>query len=172
MIHLREIHYYHISINYKKIYYYNIKMSVYGKCKLISNQIASIYDPSGIKDIIKNWVADEWSVGFSVKGEKNDEFFVSTTGIYRYDLTMVGSYNGGTNDGIEFKLKDISGNIIDCGCSYNGNGNINIANISGILKVTDVSNGFKIHGFMHGERGTWLKDLEGYSCSFSLQLIN
>ena len=147
-------------------------MSVYGKCKLISEQKACIYDPSGIKDIIKNWVADDWSVGFSIGGENNDEFFVSTAGIYRYDLTMVGSYNGGTNDGIEYQIKDNMGNIRVSGCSYNGSGNINIGNISGLLKVTDVSNCFKIHGFMYSERGTWLKDLEGYSCSFSLQLIN
>lgn len=147
-------------------------MSVYGRCKLISNQKANIYDPSGINNIIENWVADDWNVGFSVGGTNNDEFFVSTTGIYRYDLTMVGNFNGGTNDGIEFKLKDIRGVIIDSGCSYNGNGNVNIGNISGLLKVTDVSNGFKIYGFMNDERGTWLKDLEGFSCSFSLQLIN
>lgn len=169
-------------------------MSVYGKCKLISDQKASksisnqkanitLFDSIIIddkdkdiiddkdKDIIKNWVADDWNVGVAIGGENNDEFFVSTTGIYRYDLTMVGSYNGGTNDGIEFKLKDISGNIIDSGCSYNGNGNINIGNISGLLQITDVSNGFKIHGSMNNKRGTWCKDLEGYSCSFSLQLI-
>ena len=67
-----------------------------------------------------------WSGGFSVGGANNDEFFVSTDGIYRYDLTMVGTYDGGTNDGIEFKLKDNTGNILDSSCSYNGNGNINI----------------------------------------------
>lgn len=159
-------------------------MSVYGKCKLISNQksciksceTSDIIDEDIIvdkdKDIIKNWVADDWSVGFSVGGTNNDEFFVSTAGIYRYDLTMVGTFNGGTNDGIEYQLKDNSGNIIDRGASYNGNGNIHIGNISGLLQVTDVSKSFKIHGFMNSERGTWLKDLEGFSCSFSLQLIN
>jgi hypothetical protein len=141
-------------------------MSVYGKCELKSKQAtAEIYDISNQKDIIENWVAENWSVGFSVGGTNNSEIFVTTPGIYRYDLTMVGTFNGGTNDGIEYQLKDNSGNILHCGCSYNGNGNINIGNISGLLQILDVSNGFKIHGHMNGG-GNWT------NCSFALQLIN
>ena len=141
-------------------------MSVYGKCELISNQIATdIYDISNQTDIIENWVAENWSVGFSVGGTNNREIFITTAGIYRYDLTMAGFFNGGTNDGIEFQLRDISNNVIAYGASYNGNGNINMGNISGLLQVLDVSKGFKIHGFMNGG-GTW------DNCSFSLQLIN
>lgn len=131
-------------------------MSVYGKCELKSNQATS--------DIIENWVASSWSVGFSVGGTNNSEIFVTTAGIYRYDLTMAGTYNGGTNDGIQFRLHSGS-NVIAYGASYNGNGNINMGNISGLLQVLDVSKGFKIHGHMNGG-GTW------DNCSFSLQLIN
>lgn len=141
-------------------------MSVYGKCKLTSNQaIADIYDISNQNDIIENWVAENWSLGFSVGGINNSEIYVTTAGIYRYDLTMAGTFDGGTNDGIEFRLRDGSNNVIDSGASYNGNGNKNIGNISGLLQILDVSNGFKIHGFMNGG-GTW------ENCSFSLQLIN
>ena len=140
-------------------------MSVYGKCELIANQTATyIYDISNQTDIIENWVAENWSVGFSVGGTNNSEIFVTTAGIYRYDLTMAGSFDGGTNDGIEFRLRDIS-NIIAYGASYNGNGNINMGNISGLLQVLDVSKGFKIHGYINGG-GTWKNG------SFSLQLIN
>lgn len=158
-------------------------MSVYGKCELISNQIAKakqtpeaiydivnqtttiINDVSNEKNIIENWTAENWSVGFSVGGTNNREIFVTTAGIYRYDLTMAGSFDGGTNDGIEFNLRDGSNNVIACGASHNGNGNINIGNISGLLQVLDVSKGFTIHGYMCGG-GTWT------NCSFSLQLIN
>ena len=140
-------------------------MSVYGKCELKSKQAtAEIYDISNQKDIIENWVAENWSVGFSVGGINNSEIFVTTAGIYRYDLTMSGTFDRGGNDGLKFSLRDIS-NVIDWSASYNGNGNINIGNISGLLQVLDVSNGFKIHGHMNGG-GTW------ENCSFSLQLIN
>ncbi len=141
-------------------------MSVYGKCELISNQTtAVIYDLSNQKDIIENWVAENWSLGFFVRGTNNREIYLTTAGIYRYDLTMTGTFDGGANDGLEFQLRDGSNNVIACGASYNGNGNINIGNISGLLQVLDVSNGFKIHGHMNGG-GTWT------NCSFSLQLIN
>lgn len=141
-------------------------MSVYGKCKLASNQAtADIYDISNQKDIIENWIAENWNVGFSVGGSDNSEIYVTSAGIYRYDLTMSGTFNGGANDGIEFQLRDGSNNVIDSGASYNGNGNKNIGNISGLLQVLDVSGGFKIHGYMNGG-GTWT------NCSFSLQLIN
>lgn len=140
-------------------------MSVYGKCELKSKQATpKTFDIFNQNDIIENWVAENWSVGFSVGGTNNREIFVTTAGIYRYDLTMAGTFDGGGNNGLEFRLRDIN-NVIDCGASYNGNGNINIGNISGLLQVLDVSKGFTIHGYMNGG-GTWT------NCSFSLQLIN
>ena len=148
--------------------------AVYGRCELIADQPASATDPGGGGTVIENWIAEPWSVGFSVGGTNNREITVTTPGVYRYDLTMAGTFSGGTNAGIEFQLRDGAGNDLVCWASYNGNGSRNTGNISGLLNVTDANAGFRIYGYMNSSgagSGTWDKELHGPGCALSLQLV-
>jgi hypothetical protein len=145
---------------------------VYGRCLLSADQNAPDQSAGTGGVIVENWVAESWSVGFSVGGTNNREISVTTAGVYRYDLTMLGTYGGSTNNGVEFQLRDGAGNDLVCWASYNGEGNRFTGSISGLLNVTNASAGFRVYGYMNaGGTGYWSSALHGPGCSLSLQLV-